>query len=170
MLQGTCHLLHNSSAEDAHQLLVHLAHIIGGGCWQCIQECGRCIHILATPGEGGELPHHPLYHHGLACPRCQFALVQVELSGRKSYPLFSELGSMTISFFLDVILQGASSFLLVSHPLLFDGCQCRDSSWPHWCGLKLWGLLRRWHSLDGDCGYHHAACPLNLDARAFPLT
>jgi hypothetical protein len=56
MLQGALHLLCGSGSEDALKLLVYLAHPIDGGCGQHVQMCGHHGHILASPGEGGELP------------------------------------------------------------------------------------------------------------------
>jgi hypothetical protein len=67
MQQGTLRLWHGGGTANAFQPLVHLAHPIGGGCRQRIQECDRCSHILASPGEGRKLVLHLLLRHGLAC-------------------------------------------------------------------------------------------------------
>jgi hypothetical protein len=55
MLQGALCLLCSSNAEDVLHMLIHLAHPIGGGHEQRIQERSRSNHILAGPGERGKL-------------------------------------------------------------------------------------------------------------------
>jgi hypothetical protein len=67
MQQGILCLRHGGGKEDAFQSLVHLAHPIGGGCQQRVQECSRCGLILGGPSEGGELPLCLFLCHGLAC-------------------------------------------------------------------------------------------------------
>jgi hypothetical protein len=76
MLKGALCLLRGSGSEDVLQLLVHLAHPISGGCEQCVQKCAHHDHVLAGPGEGGELPLHTINRRGLACFKRRFALVQ----------------------------------------------------------------------------------------------
>jgi hypothetical protein len=75
MLQGALRLLRNSGSKDALQLLVHLAHPIGGGCEKHVQKCGHCGHVLASPGEGGELLLHRHHRRGPASLQCRFTLV-----------------------------------------------------------------------------------------------
>jgi hypothetical protein len=70
MQKATLRLLHDGGAENAFQLLVHLAHLVSGGCRQHVEECGRRSDILTGPGEGGELSFRLLLHHGLACLQC----------------------------------------------------------------------------------------------------
>jgi hypothetical protein len=68
-------LLHDSSGEDVLQLLIHLAHPIGRGCMQCVQEHSHNGHILVGHGEGGKLPLLTVGRCGLLCFERKLALV-----------------------------------------------------------------------------------------------
>jgi hypothetical protein len=75
VLQGTLRLLYSGSPEDVLQLLIDLAHPIGRGCRQRVQERGHNGHILARRGEGGKLPLPMVGFHGLICLGHGLALV-----------------------------------------------------------------------------------------------
>jgi hypothetical protein len=115
MLYGALCLLRDDGAEDAFQLLVHLAHPISGGCEQCVQKHGCRDHILTGPGEGGELPHCMLNCCGPGRLKRQLALVQVGQSGLKGCPLIGELTLLLCGLVLDVVLRGVLSSFLVGH-------------------------------------------------------
>jgi hypothetical protein len=104
MLQGTLRLLRGGGVEDTVQPLGHLAHPIGGGCRQCVQECGRCGHVLTGPSKGGELTLCPLHCCGLTSLKHQFVLVLVDQPGPNSCLLIGELASVPRGFPLDVVL------------------------------------------------------------------
>jgi hypothetical protein len=131
MLQGTLRLLHSSGVEDALQPLIHLTHTIGGGCRQRVQKCSHRGHVLADLGEGGKLPLCPFHCRAPACLKHRFTLVQVGQPVLNSRPFVGELTSLSCSFSFDVILWGASSFLLVSRQLLREGCWCSGPLRPH---------------------------------------
>jgi hypothetical protein len=132
MLQGTLCLLCSSGAENALQPLVHLTHLVGGGCGQRVQKCGHHGHVLAGLGEGGELLHRSFHCHGLICLKHQFALAQVDQLGLNSHPFIGELASSLCGFSFDVILRGASSFLLAGYRWLREGCWCGGPLQPRW--------------------------------------
>jgi hypothetical protein len=66
MLQGALCLLHDDGSVDALQLLVHLAHPIGGGCEQCVKKRSHRGHVLAGISESGELSLHTHHHYSSA--------------------------------------------------------------------------------------------------------
>jgi hypothetical protein len=59
-----------------------------------------------------------------ACLKSRFMLVQVGQPSLNSSPFVGKLASSPCGFLFDVILWGASSFLLVSCQLLREGCWC----------------------------------------------
>jgi hypothetical protein len=59
--------------------------------------------------------------HAAVCLKCLFVLMQVNHFGLNARPLIDELTPSLRNFTLDVVLQGAPSFLLVSHRLLGEG-------------------------------------------------
>jgi hypothetical protein len=112
---------------------------MGGGYGQHIQKHGHSGHVLASPGEGGDLPLCTFDHYSLACLKHQFALVQVSQSGLNDRPFIGELASWPHNFAFDVVLQSMPSFLLVSHRLLKEG----PGVWSRF-GTP---LRRRWYHL-----------------------
>jgi hypothetical protein len=77
---------------------------MGGGYGQHIQKHGRSGHVLASPGEGGDLLLCTFDHCSLAYLKRRFALVQVGQSGLNGRPLIGELALWLHSFAFDVIL------------------------------------------------------------------
>jgi hypothetical protein len=59
------------------QPLVHLTHLVGGGCGKRVQNHGHRGHVLAGPGEGGELLLRPFHCRGPVYLKCRFTLAQV---------------------------------------------------------------------------------------------
>jgi hypothetical protein len=88
--------VHCGGAEDVLQPLIHVAHPIDGGHGQHIQKYSHKGHVLAGLGEGGELLLRMINYCGLASTATR---------------------SLVSSPRHNVILQSASSFLLVSHQL-----------------------------------------------------
>jgi hypothetical protein len=107
--------------------------------------------------------------HNPAYLKRQFMLVQVRQSSLNGRQLIGELTPSLCAFAFDVVLQGTSSFLLVSHQLLREGCWCCGPLWPRWYDLGCWGLLWVRHSRDGDDRYHHVSHPREREAGALPL-
>jgi hypothetical protein len=104
MLYGPLRLLRGGSTEDALQPLVHVAHLVIGGCGQRVQKHGHHRHVLFGPGEGGELPLHPLHRRGPTYPKHRFALVQVSQPSLNNCSFIGELASLPCGFSFDVIL------------------------------------------------------------------
>jgi hypothetical protein len=84
--------------------MVHLTHPIGRGCRQCVQKSGRRDHVLAGPGETGQLPLCTINHQGLARLKHQFMSVQVCQSSLNDHPLISKLPLSLCNFMFDVVL------------------------------------------------------------------
>jgi hypothetical protein len=57
-LEGALLLLCSGDVEDVLQFVIHLLHLVFGGCRQSVQERGHHEHILAAPSEGRV--QHPL--------------------------------------------------------------------------------------------------------------
>jgi hypothetical protein len=75
MLQGVLCLLCSDIAKDVLHMLIHLAHPIGGGHEQRIQERSHSSDVLAGPSEGGKLPLLMVGCHGPTLLERQFMLV-----------------------------------------------------------------------------------------------
>jgi hypothetical protein len=161
-------MLCGSGIKDAFQPPVHHAHPISGGCGQCVQKRGRRGHILASLGEGGELPLCPFHCHGPACLKHRFASVQVGQPGLDNCPFIGKLTSLPCYFSCNFILRDASSFLLASRLLLREGHWSSGLMRPCMYGLKHQGLLWQWCSLNGNRGHHRVAQPRERGAGALP--
>jgi hypothetical protein len=132
------------SVEGANNASNSLA--IADAFWLAVAKAGSCRSALSIA-------------RGLAYLKRQFMLEQVGQPSLSSFLIASELVSMLHNSSLDVVLQGASSFLRITHQSLGEGCWCSGPLRPCWCGLKCWGLLQHWCSRDGGGGHHRVAHP-----------